>query len=64
MCLDCGNFNEARRNAKKPDLTGKIAIVTGGRIKIGYLTTLLLLRSGCEVHVTSRFPKDALQRYK
>lgn len=64
MCLECGNFNEAKRNAKKPNLTGKIALVTGGRIKIGFIVSLLLLRSGCEVHVTTRFPKDSLERYK
>ncbi|KAL4481320.1 hypothetical protein ABPG73_016333 [Tetrahymena malaccensis] len=64
MCLDCGNFNYNKRTEQKYDLVGKVAIVTGGRIKIGYLTTLLLLRSNCTVHVTTRFPKDALERYK
>lgn len=64
MCLDCGDYNFAKRECTKPDLLGKIAIITGGRIKIGYLSSLLLLRSRCEVHVTSRFPKDALNRYK
>lgn len=64
MCLDCGNFNFNKRTEEKFNLTGKVAIVTGGRIKIGYLATLLLLKNGCTVHVTSRFPKDALERYK
>ncbi|EAR97424.1 oxidoreductase, short chain dehydrogenase/reductase family protein, putative (macronuclear) [Tetrahymena thermophila SB210] len=64
MCLDCGNFNYNKRIEQKYDLTGKVAIITGGRIKIGYLTSLLLLRNNCVVHVTTRFPKDALERYK
>ena len=34
MCTGCAEFNWARRNART-NLTGYIAIVTGGRIKIG-----------------------------
>ncbi|KAL4498493.1 hypothetical protein ABPG72_019611 [Tetrahymena utriculariae] len=64
MCLDCGNFSYNKRTEQKYNLTGKVAIVTGGRIKIGFLSTLLLLRNNCIVHVTTRFPKDALERYK
>jgi len=47
MCLACGDFNLAKREAPLPDLSNKVAVVTGGRIKIGYLVSLLLLRSGC-----------------
>ena len=40
-------------------MTGKIAIVTGARIKIGQEIALILLRNGCHVIVTTRFPKNA-----
>lgn len=46
----------------KHDLSSYIALVTGGRTKIGYHTALRLLRDGARVVVTSRFPYDALQR--
>ena len=48
----------------KLDFTGRIAIVTGGRIKIGYFIVKKLLSYGCKVITTSRFPKDALFKYK
>ncbi len=38
-------------------------MVTGGRVKIGFHICLILLRNGCEVHATSRFPKDTADRY-
>jgi NAD(P)-dependent dehydrogenase (short-subunit alcohol dehydrogenase family) len=43
-------------------MENKIAIVTGGRIKIGFETALILLRSNCTVIVTSRFANDAIKR--
>jgi NAD(P)-dependent dehydrogenase (short-subunit alcohol dehydrogenase family) len=45
-------------------LDGYVSIVTGGRIKIGYKTALILLRAGSTVVVTSRFQKDTYDRYK
>jgi NAD(P)-dependent dehydrogenase (short-subunit alcohol dehydrogenase family) len=45
------------------NLRGKIAICTGGRIKIGYYIALLLLRNGAHTIVTSRFPKDAAIKF-
>ncbi len=45
------------------DLTGRIALVTGGRVKIGYEICLYLLRAGCTVLVTTRFPKEGALRY-
>jgi NAD(P)-dependent dehydrogenase (short-subunit alcohol dehydrogenase family) len=45
------------------DLSGKIALVTGARIRIGYGITLKLLRSGARVIATTRFPHDAAKRY-
>lgn len=44
-------------------MEGVIALVTGGRIKIGYETGLSLLRKGATVFITTRFPVDAIMRY-
>ena len=52
--------------AKKADalpLAGKIALVTGARVKIGYQAAIQLLRNGCRVEVVTRFPRDAARRY-
>jgi NAD(P)-dependent dehydrogenase (short-subunit alcohol dehydrogenase family) len=46
------------------DLKGRSAVVTGARIKIGFEVSLRLLRNGCRVIATTRFPTDALQRYE
>lgn len=62
MCEPCGEFNYAKRN-NVADLSGKVALVTGGRVKIGYETTLKLLRCGAFVIVTTRFPNDCSERY-
>lgn len=40
-----------------------MALVTGGRIKIGFQIALKLLRAGCRVVVTTRFPRDAALRF-
>jgi NAD(P)-dependent dehydrogenase (short-subunit alcohol dehydrogenase family) len=45
------------------DLSGKVGILTGGRIKIGYQIALILLRNGATLLVTSRFPKEAALRF-
>jgi NAD(P)-dependent dehydrogenase (short-subunit alcohol dehydrogenase family) len=63
MCSACGDFNYAKR-FQRADLQGRVALVTGGRVKIGFQTTLMLLRSGAEVVVTTRFPLDAAERYQ
>jgi NAD(P)-dependent dehydrogenase (short-subunit alcohol dehydrogenase family) len=44
-------------------MNGKVAIVTGGRVKIGYHVALKLLRCGATTLVTSRFPADAARRF-
>lgn len=62
LCGACGRLNSDRR-AARADLIGRIAVLTGGRIKIGYATSLRLLRDGATVIVTTRFPQDALRRY-
>lgn len=62
MCRTCGDFNLDKRH-QTADLRGRYAVVTGARVKIGYHAGLKLLRAGCHVVVTTRFPHDALGRY-
>ncbi|HEY2670580.1 MAG TPA: SDR family oxidoreductase [Rugosimonospora sp.] len=62
LCPDCAHTNRQRRDARC-DLRGRRAIVTGGRVKIGFHTALKLLRDGADVLVTTRFPRDAARRY-
>lgn len=62
LCKECGEYNLLERE-RIENLEGYIAIVTGGRIKIGYYTSLKLLKAGAKVIVTTRFPFDALKRY-
>ncbi|MES0490375.1 MAG: SDR family oxidoreductase [Leptospirales bacterium] len=62
MCSECGDFNYEKRFASC-DLSGQTALITGARLKIGYQAALLMLRSGANVVVTTRFPVDAATRY-
>jgi NAD(P)-dependent dehydrogenase (short-subunit alcohol dehydrogenase family) len=62
MCVACGDFNYAKRS-QSADLRGRVALVTGARVKIGYQAAIMLLRAGCHVIVLTRFPKDAARRY-
>ncbi len=62
LCPACAEFNYERRS-RSMDLSGRVALVTGGRIKIGYETALKFLRDGARVIVTTRFPRDAARRY-
>ncbi|KAG2522429.1 hypothetical protein JM16_005882 [Phytophthora kernoviae] len=62
MCPSCAELNYKKR-LQKADLRGRIAVVTGARVKIGYEITLKLLRGGAMVVATTRFPKDAAFRY-
>ena len=62
MCPPCGDLSYARR-FPSGDLGGHIAVVTGARIKIGFQTAVVLLRQGARVLVTTRFPRDAAQRF-
>jgi NAD(P)-dependent dehydrogenase (short-subunit alcohol dehydrogenase family) len=62
LCPACGDLNFARRQ-QTADLTGWTALVTGGRVRIGFQTALKLLRAGASVLVTTRFPRDAARRY-
>ena len=62
MCKECGDLNFAKRS-ETADLSGRVALLTGGRVKIGYQAGIKLLRAGAALIVTTRFPRDAAQRY-
>jgi NAD(P)-dependent dehydrogenase (short-subunit alcohol dehydrogenase family) len=62
LCPACGDFNFAKRT-EIADLTGRVALLTGGRVKIGYQAGLKLLRAGAALIVTTRFPRDSATRY-
>ena len=62
MCPSCAEFNFNKRT-ELADLSGRVALLTGGRVKIGYQAGLKLLRAGAQLIVTTRFPRDSAQRY-
>ncbi|KAI9349482.1 hypothetical protein DFJ73DRAFT_833747 [Zopfochytrium polystomum] len=62
MCLACADLNYTKRFSKA-DMRGRVCLVTGARVKIGYVIALKLLRMGATVIVTTRFPHDAARRY-
>ncbi|MER5459801.1 SDR family NAD(P)-dependent oxidoreductase [Streptomyces sp. NPDC002668] len=63
LCQKCAAENRARRDART-DLSGKRALLTGGRAKIGMYIALRLLRDGAHTTITTRFPSDAIRRFK
>jgi len=62
LCPECAAFN-FRKRTELADLRGRTALLTGGRVKIGYQAGLKLLRAGACLIVTTRFPRDAAKRY-
>ncbi len=62
MCPECAEFNFAKRS-ELADLSGRVALLTGGRVKIGYQAGIKLLRAGATLIVTTRFPRDSARRY-
>ena len=62
LCPACGELNLCKRT-ELADLNGRVALLTGGRVKIGYQAGLKLLRSGAHLIVTTRFPRDSAKRY-
>ncbi|MBS1984970.1 MAG: SDR family oxidoreductase [Bdellovibrionales bacterium] len=62
MCLKCARFNYAKRS-QTARLDGRVAVITGSRLKIGYQATLMMLRAGARVIATTRFPQDSALRY-
>ncbi|WP_227254641.1 SDR family NAD(P)-dependent oxidoreductase [Frigoriglobus tundricola] len=63
LCPSCAEFN-FRKREQRADLRGRRALLSGGRIKIGFQLGLRLLRDGAGVIVTTRFPNDAHRRYR
>jgi NAD(P)-dependent dehydrogenase (short-subunit alcohol dehydrogenase family) len=62
LCPACAELNHSRRDART-DLTGRRALLTGGRAKIGMYIALRLLRDGAHTTITTRFPHDAVRRF-
>eukprot|EP00911_Craspedida_sp_UC1_P001151 UC1_evm1s865 len=62
LCPNCAEFNYTKRSLRA-DLSGRVCLVTGGRVKIGYRCALILLECGATVVVTSRFPVNAARRF-
>jgi len=61
LCPSCAALNFQKR-LQTTDLSNCLALVTGGRVKIGYRIVLKLLRANCFVVSTTRFPIDLLDR--
>jgi len=62
MCEECAELNYGKR-FQSASLVGRTALITGARIKIGFQAALMMLRAGARVIVTTRFPRDAAQRF-
>lgn len=62
LCPSCAELNHSKRDART-DLTGRRALLTGGRAKIGMYIALRLLRDGADTTITTRFPHDAVRRF-
>ena len=62
LCPQCAKLNYSKRT-EPADLSGRVALLTGGRVKIGYQAGIRLLRSGAHLIVTTRFPRDSAARY-
>jgi NAD(P)-dependent dehydrogenase (short-subunit alcohol dehydrogenase family) len=62
LCPACAELN-FRKRTESADLRGRVALLTGGRVKIGYQAGIKLLRAGAHVIVTTRFPRDSAVRY-
>jgi len=62
LCPPCAELN-FRKRTESADLRGRVALLTGGRVKIGYQAGLKLLRAGAQLIITTRFPRDSAARY-
>lgn len=54
LCNNCGDFNLQKR-LQTSNLQGYVALVTGGRVRIGFQICLRLLRAGATVIATTRW---------
>ena len=62
LCPGCAELNYFKRG-ELADLRGRVALLTGGRVKIGYQAGIKLLRAGAQLIVCTRFPRDSARRY-
>ncbi|MEO6787011.1 MAG: SDR family oxidoreductase [Chthoniobacteraceae bacterium] len=62
LCPACAELN-FRKRSETADLRGRVALLTGGRVKIGYQAGIKLLRAGAHLIVSTRFPRDSAARY-
>lgn len=62
LCPACAALNYEKRMQLAP-LEGRVILVTGARVKIGFQVALKLLRCGATVLATSRFAVDAATRF-
>ena len=62
LCPSCAELNFFKRT-ESADLRGRVALLTGGRVKIGYQAGIKLLRAGAQLIVSTRFPRDSAMRY-
>ncbi|MEY4386939.1 MAG: hypothetical protein RLY20_2222 [Verrucomicrobiota bacterium] len=62
LCPACAELNW-RKRGELADLRGRVALLTGGRVKIGYQAGIKLLRCGAHLIVCTRFPRDSAKRY-
>ncbi len=62
LCTPCAELN-FRKRTELADLSGRVALLSGGRVKIGYQAGIKLLRAGAQLIVTTRFPRNAAARY-
>jgi NAD(P)-dependent dehydrogenase (short-subunit alcohol dehydrogenase family) len=62
LCPTCAAKHHVRRD-QRTDLSGRRALLTGGRAKIGMYIALRLLRDGAHTTITTRFPHDAVRRF-
>ncbi len=62
LCPECAALCYEKRQ-QRTDLSNRTALITGGRLKIGYQMALRMLRDGARVVLTTRFPADASRRF-
>ena len=62
LCPSCAELNYKKR-FQSANLQGQVALITGSRLKIGYQSTVMMLRAGATVIATTRFPVDSALRF-
>ena len=62
-CFKCGDKFQSYRHYTR-DMTGRVALVTGCRVKLGHQVCLKLLRAGAHVIGTSRYPDQVMSLFE